>query len=432
MSRFLSFLLGCLPILAIAAAPAPPSPPAGNRYLFIVDTSSAMRQFKHDGRQLVFDLIFSGCRNRMRTGDTFGIWTFNREVSAGEFPMQVWHPDKGLDLANTAALFLKEQNYQKSARLGPVFSQVLPLISNVKGVQVLIVTSGQSELSETNVIRDFWLAWQSKAEAARKAKSPLVIALSARNGKIATWSFAIGDEPIGLPTPPAPIVAAPSPGATNVQGNAPTPRVVEVKTLVSPPPDAAAPPPVPPKVPEKPAPAPIIIQRSQPDPTNSAQLPPPSTDLPVIPKDKLPEERQSEGEAAAAQAPIIATQLMKTSEAEPPLPEKSGDNLPLPSVGGRGEGETRAPHPAVPLAETSLDAPAIMPASNTQTKQPVAAVESPVLPTVATVPPPTPSKRPWLFWGGGICLLGGLLALWSFLRPRRHTSFITQSMNRES
>lgn len=437
MNRLISFLLCCLPTLAIASS-------AGNRYLFIVDTSSAMRQFKHEGRQLVFDLIFSGCHDQMHDGDTFGIWTFNREVFAGVFPMQVWQPAKGLDLANSAAFFLKEQNYQKSARLSQVFAQVLPLINNVKDVQILIVTSGESELAATNVIRDFWLDWQNKAEAARKAKSPLVIALGARNGKIATWSFAIGDEPIGLPKPPAPIVAAPSPGATNTHENSQLPTVAAAKALVPPQSDAAVQPAAPPKPPEKPAPAPIIIQGKRPAPTNSAPTPPPSTNLPSVPKDKLPEERQSESEAAAAHAPIIQTALPKSLGDNQPLPERSSGHPPLPAGEGKGEGETRVAHPTVPSVKTNLPVPAIVQASNSHTDSHTEQLappmeQSPALPTIAAAPPPTPPKRPWLLWGGGVFWGGGVLLAGAggvvfryFLRPRRRTSFITQSMNRES
>ena len=436
MSRLLFFLLCCLPPLSIAvpATPTTPAPSSGNRFLFIVDTSSAMRQFKHEGRQLVFDLIFSGCHDQMHDGDTFGIWTFNREVFAGVFPMQVWQSAKGLDLANSAAFFLKEQNYQKSARLSQVFTQVLPLINNVKDVQILIVTSGESELASTNVIQDFWLAWQTKAEAARKAKSPLVIALGARNGKIATWSFAIGDEPLELPKPPIQIVAPPSPAATNTHESSQPPTVVTAKALVSPQSDAAVQPAAQLKLPEKPAPAPIIIQGKRPVLTNSSPLSPQNTDLASALNDKPREERRGEGEAASAHASIIQAELQRSLGDSQHRPERSGENLPLPAGEGKSEGETRVAYPAVPSVETHLPAPAIVQASNSHKEQLVPSMEqSPALPTVAAAAPPAPPKRPWLLWGGGVLLAGaGGVMFRYFLRPRRRTSFITQSMNRES
>lgn len=371
----------------------------------------------------------------MHDGDTFGIWTFNREVFAGVFPMQVWQSAKGLDLANSAAFFLKEQNYQKSARLSQVFAQVLPLISNVKDVQILIVTSGESELAATNVIRDFWLAWQSKAEAARKAKSPLVIALGARNGKIATWSFAIGDESIELPKPPIQIVAPPSPAATNTHENSQPPTAVAAKALVPPQSDAAVQPAAQPKPPEKPAPAPIVIQRSRPAPPNSPPPSPHSTELASGLNDELREGRQGGGEAASAHAPIIQAELQRSLGNSQHRPEQSGENLPLPTGESKSEGETRVAYPAVPSVETNLPMPAIVQASNSHTDQFVPPTEqSSALPTVAVAPPPASPKRPWLLWGGGVCLLSGAggVVLRYFLRPRRRTSFITQSMNRES
>src|SRR5687768_3830984 len=84
-------------VLATAmAAPQPAKPPPprpdGNRFLFILETSSGMNQLEHGGRQAIFDLIYSGVDGRMRRGDTFGVWTFNGGVHSGIVPMQTWDP----------------------------------------------------------------------------------------------------------------------------------------------------------------------------------------------------------------------------------------------------------------------------------------------------------------------------------------------------
>ena len=46
------------------AAKAPPG--GGNRFLFVVDTSSAMARLEHGGRQAVFDLVYGAARQHMQ------------------------------------------------------------------------------------------------------------------------------------------------------------------------------------------------------------------------------------------------------------------------------------------------------------------------------------------------------------------------------
>src|SRR6478736_4591254 len=105
---------GALALVSISCVAGPnmsgkdPEPAQnGAKFLFIVDTSSTMNRYEHLGRQTVFDLIFSGVSTQMLSGDTFGLWTFNEEVSAGAFPMQVWQADQNLELATRVGVFLK-------------------------------------------------------------------------------------------------------------------------------------------------------------------------------------------------------------------------------------------------------------------------------------------------------------------------------------
>src|SRR3954469_19296211 len=66
-------------VLSVAHSPetfAAQKAPAGNRFLFVVETSNAMLPFEHAGRQAVFDLIYSGIGGQIKGGDTIGIWNF--------------------------------------------------------------------------------------------------------------------------------------------------------------------------------------------------------------------------------------------------------------------------------------------------------------------------------------------------------------------
>src|SRR5436190_11940011 len=129
MKRLLFILLSLAPALATLhaattnsnprtrTAPAPLRPALdGQRFLFVVDISSTMRANEAANRQALFDLIFTGFEGQMRTGDSFGVWLFNEDLHAQQFPMQVWEESKPIETASNAAKYLRQQKYSGKAR----------------------------------------------------------------------------------------------------------------------------------------------------------------------------------------------------------------------------------------------------------------------------------------------------------------------------
>src|SRR3954453_2896530 len=100
------FLLTCGATFAAPKKPTRPAAPVANRFLFVVETSSAMLPFEHAGRQAAFDLLYSGIDGQIHSGDSIGVWTFGESVHAGIFPMQVWLPEQKLQLAGQVGLFV--------------------------------------------------------------------------------------------------------------------------------------------------------------------------------------------------------------------------------------------------------------------------------------------------------------------------------------
>ena len=91
MNRRLASLLACITFLSfpvmprLSAAPgAPVLVPEGDRFLFIVDTSSGMERLKEQIEMTIYDLLRSGLFGQMLTGDTYGMWTFDKETHAGK------------------------------------------------------------------------------------------------------------------------------------------------------------------------------------------------------------------------------------------------------------------------------------------------------------------------------------------------------------
>src|SRR5688572_454787 len=75
----------CAKVVALSATatnrPAAKGP--ADRYLLIVDTSSAMERNAENTQRIVSQLMSSGMAGQARTGDTIGVWTFSDELKTG-------------------------------------------------------------------------------------------------------------------------------------------------------------------------------------------------------------------------------------------------------------------------------------------------------------------------------------------------------------
>ncbi len=233
----------------------------GSRFLLVVDTSSSMERMGHESRQAVFDLIYYGVDQQMRPGDTCGLWTFNKETSAGVFPMQVWDPDKTLELASRASLFLKAQPYEHKAQITPLVSKLLAVISAVQDVNIFIISDGETPVFGLPAEQEINAEYSKRSKEARRNKSPIITTLIMRKGDLAGWSVTFAGEPIALPERPPPgslkpksrldLSLGPNPAVRKHQGVAPrvrssTNRFVRDIPMAQPPSPRPKPPALPP------------------------------------------------------------------------------------------------------------------------------------------------------------------------------------------
>ena len=188
-------------VLATAmAAPvkAPKSAPPGNRFLFVLETSAAMSRLEHGGRQAIFDLIYSGVDGRMRKGDTYGVWTFNEQVFAGVYPMQIWDGQRNLEHASTAGRFLKTQKYEKTGHLTNLMNQLQAVLRVAKDLNVFIVTDGTDVMQGTPFDDQINANYRSGAVQVRHSSKPLITVLTARDGQFTAASVSLAGERIVL------------------------------------------------------------------------------------------------------------------------------------------------------------------------------------------------------------------------------------------
>src|SRR5258705_5803304 len=218
------FLVQWMVLVTAVAAPAKTSKnaaPSGNRFLFVMETSAAMNRLEHGGRQAIFDLIYSGLDGRMRKGDTYGIWTFNQNVYAGVYPMQVWEGQRNLEHASAAGRFLKGQKYEKEPNLTNVIKYLQMVLRTAKDVNVFLVTDGAGAMAGTPFDEAINASYRTNRAQVRELKRPLVTALTARNGQFTGACVSPAGEKILLADLPSLTHAVPQVEVVNTK-NPPT------------------------------------------------------------------------------------------------------------------------------------------------------------------------------------------------------------------
>jgi hypothetical protein len=249
-----------------------------NRFLFIVDISSAMRGYSNEVVQNVGELLQSDMRGEFREHDTIGLWTYNDTLHP-EFPMQVWSAENKSTVLADMTSFLEKRRYEKRAHLERVMPALSYVIKNSERITVILIFDGEALIHGTPFDREINDLQKKYARELRASHVPFVLVFAARDGVIYDYTInypgviaiphtaypekpAETNAPVAeIPVPaPAPLRIGPSiilSGTNKVfrtTAPPPAPVVAAVETPVSPTP---TPPAAPPPVLNTPAPAPV-------------------------------------------------------------------------------------------------------------------------------------------------------------------------------
>ena len=226
------------------------------RYLFIVDTSSAMRRRAEAVRKSVENLFRSGMTAKLVRGDSIGIWTFNDTLSAGRFPLQSWSPEAGDGITSNAVAFLKAQKYTGESQFAAAVPTLDRLIKSSERLVIFLVSDGNEKISGTPFDRTIAGSFQQAYAAQEKARMPFITVFVVHRGRMVDASINLAPWPVMIPDfPPDPpkVVEAPKPPPKK---EAPRPTVPPLIVIGKKPPETNAPPVAPTNaVPVAPAPA---------------------------------------------------------------------------------------------------------------------------------------------------------------------------------
>jgi hypothetical protein len=173
-------------LLAVPAWSAQTS--AGKRFLFIVDTSAAMKPLDKPVRETLFDLIYSGVRGNMTNGDTYGVWLVG-EQNDTSFPMEMWKDKHAVEIGAKAVSHLKDRGFKGRANLMQAMVDVNRIVKNVKDLNVILISNGDTPLVGTPFDEPINARFRELAPAMKAAKLSVNTALVAQDGKFVAWAL---------------------------------------------------------------------------------------------------------------------------------------------------------------------------------------------------------------------------------------------------
>ncbi len=410
-------LLPCLAQTAFAQLAPPGSPQdkaeTPRRYLFIFDTSFAMRSRLPSTLKTLEHIISAASSNRFQPGDTIGVWTFDKEPHSS-FPLTVWGDVDAAQLYDSIKTFLQIQRFTNTSHLESVLPAMSALIKNSESLNTILLYEGGGKMSGTPFDDSINTFFASRKKSSVRGGLPAVVILQSVRGIVVNHATAF--YPTRVEIPPLPKIPAIEKPA--VKAVPPTPLKVvapvapQKSLLPSPPPPAA----IVPKAIEPPAktvepvlpavqPLPITVETPQANlaPTNTAPLDPQKTTNQSVPQNTEPAVMPS-----PIANPVGEQKTIVTAPAPTPIIEK------LP--------------------------PAVTPAKQLETPTPIVAttaiassnpVPSEVLPTV--LPEEKGRSQSPFFLIAGILLAivaaGLLMLIWMKSRKTSGSSYITRSMN---
>lgn len=193
-------------VFLISKTPAQPvTLPVESRFLLVFDTSSDMKKRLPAVQGVLDTMLASNMRGELHAGDSIGVWTFNREVRTGQFPLQRWVPQNAAMIASNIIRFVAGQHYSKK----PGFDALRPylnwVVQNSDRVTVLIFCDGEGKITGTPFDSGINRIFQQRQEELKNARQPFVIVLRSQLGNYTGCTVNLPPSPVSFPEfPPLP------------------------------------------------------------------------------------------------------------------------------------------------------------------------------------------------------------------------------------
>jgi hypothetical protein len=224
-----------------------------SRFLFIFDTSADMKKRLPAVQAEVNELMSTSLGGQLRGGDSIGVWTFDKDLRTGQFPLQYWSPDDAVTIASSINKLVGKQHYANGTRfnaLQPLLNQV---IQSSERLTVLIFCDGEDEINWTPYDPGINQVFQQRLAELKKSRQPFVLVLRTQFGQYAGCTVDFPPGMVSFPEFPPPPVLEPASQPPPAPVAAPPPVIGPPLIIVGTNVEAKWPPPAPP-LPTNPAP----------------------------------------------------------------------------------------------------------------------------------------------------------------------------------
>lgn len=185
--------------------------PQEGRWLLAIETSADMAP-RREGLLATLEQLFrSGFDQRLRPGDTIGVWTFHHSVTTGRFPLQIWQPESGPDVLRLLRAFLEARSWEHHGEPGVVFPLAETVSANSARFNLIILCSGERDLVGTPFDAAVNEALRRIRREQRRNRQPVVLVFRAEQGR---WiAHTVGQPPWWIRIPETPGDRQPPPAA---------------------------------------------------------------------------------------------------------------------------------------------------------------------------------------------------------------------------
>ena len=194
---FAALLAGTFLAPALRAQPAVKK--VDNRFLLIFDTSSDMRQRLPAVQKALDALLATSANGQLHSGDSVGVWTFDQDLHAGQFPLQHWKPEDAPIIASNIVKFVKKQHYLNKTgfdALQPLLNQV---VQHSERLTVLIFCDGKGEIHGTPYDAGINQLFQQRQRERQKEELPIIIGLRSQRGQYVGCMVSFPPQTVSLP-----------------------------------------------------------------------------------------------------------------------------------------------------------------------------------------------------------------------------------------
>ena len=180
---------------------------SSNRWLFVFNTSSAMRDRVNGMEGVMQDLLTTAIHGNLRSGDTIGIWTYDSELRADEAPLLTWNPASARPIVQHMQAFLSQHHYQKTAAFENVLTNMLRVINDSDVVTVVLISDGSDPICGTPFDAKLTAFYKENYRAQKKAHMPVVTVFRGEHGNLTANTMSLAPSSTDIPAVPPPQIA---------------------------------------------------------------------------------------------------------------------------------------------------------------------------------------------------------------------------------